>query len=477
MKFIKFLVLICAISVASLSSAQIVNKGKEKADSLALNLDLPDRIAFRTNFVDWVLTTPNIGVEIDLGNKAYHHWSIGFNVRGNWQTSHTYNPGVVYNISGVRAEARYYYRMRKIGGYGEVAGEGSGAYPPAPKGLLNKLFSCRREEPKHPDITYYRGLYASYNKFSVKLGDEGKQGSAFTLGFTWGFVKPMYQFPSGNTLDLEMGISAGLAYAQYDKYRHDRESNCYPVVGHEDWGIVPMPVLSDLRVGLVYRLGSTKVTDKYMWRYDCDKHYRAEIDSTLQSRYEIKVAQDKFDAEYNSIDTLFKDIYVIQAGINKIAADSTEQAEKEAKVAAKLKSKADVKAKKTAKAKAKAEAKAQAVAEKKAKKDSVATVKLALKEEKTAAKLKAKEEQKAKKEAEAKEKADAKEEAKAAKENEAAEKQRLKDEAKAKKEAEEKAKADEKARKAAEKQRLKEEAKAKKEAEKKQNEGKESGDE
>lgn len=448
MKLLKFLAFICVFSVSSLASAQVKDKGKEKEDSLALVLDFNDRIAFRTNFVDWVLTTPNIGVEIDLGNKTYNHWTVGFNVRGNWNTSHTFNPGVVYNISGARADVRYYYRMRKIGAYGEVAGEGTGAYPHAPKGLLNKLFSCRREEPKHPDITYYRGLYASYNKFSIKLGDEGKQGSAFTLGFTWGFIKPLYVFENGNSMDFEMGISAGVAYAQYDKYRHDRESNCYPVVGTEDWGVVPMPVLSDLRVGLVYRLGSTKVTDKYMWRYDCDKHYRAEIDSTLQSRYEIKVAQDKFDAEYSSIDTLFKDIYIIHEGINEIAADSTKEAQKAA-------------AKKA----------------KELEKEKKAAMKAAEAQAKKAAKAKAKEDAKAKKEAEAAEKQQLKEAAKAQKEADAVEKQRLKDAARAKKETDAKAKADAKAQEKAEKDRKKAEEKARKEAEKNDNEEKEADNE
>lgn len=470
MKFIKFLVLICAISVASLSSAQIVNKGKEKADSLALNLDLPDRIAFRTNFVDWVLTTPNIGVEIDLGNKSYHHWSIGFNVRGNWNTSHTFNPGVVYNISGARADVRYYYRMRKIGGYGNVAGEGAGVYPPSPKGLLNKLFSCRREEPKHPDITYYRGLYASYNKFSIKLGNEGKQGSAFTLGFTWGFIKPLYVFENGNSMDLEMGISAGVAYAQYDKYKHDRESNCYPVVGTEDWGVVPHPVLSDLRVGLVYRLGNTTVKEKYAWRYDVDKEFKNETDSIMTARYEVKVEQDKFNSEYDGFWMPFTSIYSVQEESNAIAADSIAKAKKEEAAAAKLRAKKAKADKKAADAQAKKDAKAKAKEDAKAKKEAEAAEKQQLKEA-----------AKAQKEADAKEKADAKaravEEAKAQKEADAAEKQRLKDAARAQKEADAKAKADAKAQEKAEKERKKAEEEARKEAKKNDKEEKEADNE
>lgn len=437
MKLLKFLAFICVFSVSSLSSAQVKDKGKEKEDSLALVLDFNDRIAFRTNFVDWVLTTPNIGVEIDLGNKTYNHWTVGFNVRGNWNTSHTFNPGVVYNISGARADVRYYYRMRKIGGYRNVAGEGAGVYPPAPKGLLNKLFSCRREEPKHPDITYYRGLYASYNKFSIKLGNEGKQGSAFTLGFTWGFIKPLYVFENGNSMDLEMGISAGVAYAQYDKYKHDRESNCYPVVGTEDWGVVPHPVLSDLRVGLVYRLGNTTVKDKYAWRYDVDQAYRDSLNKMMTDKNNERIGKEKWDAGYSGIDSLVKGVYVIHEGINEIAAKEAKEFEKKKKAAMKA-------------------------AEAQTKKD---------------AKAKAKEDAKAKKEAEAAEKQQLKEAAKAQKEADAAEKQRLKDAARAKKETDAKAKADAKAQEKAEKDRKKAEEKARKEAEKNDNEEKEADNE
>lgn len=448
MKLLKFLAFICVFSVSSLASAQVKDKGKEKEDSLALVLDFNDRIAFRTNFVDWVLTTPNIGVEIDLGNKTYNHWTVGFNVRGNWNTSHTFNPGVVYNISGARADVRYYYRMRKIGGYGNVAGEGAGVYPPAPKGLLNKLFSCRREEPKHPDITYYRGLYASYNKFSIKLGNEGKQGSAFTLGFTWGFIKPLYVFKSGNSMDLEMGISAGVAYAQYDKYKHDRESNCYPVVGTEDWGVVPHPVLSDLRVGLVYRLGNTTVKEKYAWRYDVDQAYRDSLNKMMTDKNNERITKETWDAGYGGIDSLFKGVYVIHEGINKIAADSTKEAQKAAAKEAKELEKRKKAAMKAADAQAK-----------------------------KAAKAKAKEDAKAKKEAEAAEKQQLKEAAKAQKEADAAEKQRLKDAARAQKEADAKAKADAKAQEKAEKERGKAEEEARKEAEKNDNEEKEADNE
>ena len=77
--------------VALLSQAQVIDRRPE-TDTLSL----ADRITLRTNAVDWLLLLPNIGVEFDLGNKNWSRWSIGLDVRGNWQTKHTFKPGVVY---------------------------------------------------------------------------------------------------------------------------------------------------------------------------------------------------------------------------------------------------------------------------------------------------------------------------------------------------------------------------------------------
>lgn len=97
-------------------------------------------------------------------------------------------------------------------------------------------------------------------------------------------MKPLYVFKNGNSLDFDLGVSAGLAFASYDKYRHDRESDCYPVTKRSQSGV--HPVVSDLHVGFVYRLGSYPVTKKYRWRYDCDQVYRDRIDSIYAAKKE-----------------------------------------------------------------------------------------------------------------------------------------------------------------------------------------------
>lgn len=164
--------------------------------------------------------------------------------------------------------------------------------------------------PKHPTVAFYRGAYVSYNSFSVKFGKEGKQGKAFCAGFSWGFTKPLYFYKSGNSLDFEAGISAGLAYTTHTTYTHDRESNCHIPGKTEDWTLNKMPVISELRAGFVYRFGNYPSTGKYRWRYDCDLAYqdivrdkilkRARMEDSLRHTRDIrKVIEQEFNRIYN----------------------------------------------------------------------------------------------------------------------------------------------------------------------------------
>ncbi|MDE5948203.1 MAG: DUF3575 domain-containing protein [Prevotella sp.] len=325
-------------------------------------LSLAERLSFHTNMVDWTLLTPNAGVEFDVRSTNWNRWAVGLDLRYNWQTKHTFKSGLVYNIMGARLYFRNYWRPRQIGD------EGVGRHTR----FIDRVFSCRRTRVKHPGLLFYRGAYLSYNKFSIKLlGSEGYQGSAVTAGFTYGIVKPLYVFTNGNSLDFDLGVSAGLAFASYDNYRHDRESDCYPVTKRSQSGV--HPVVSDLHVGFVYRLGSYPVTKKYRWRYDCDQVYRDRIDSIYAAKE--KAAADKryndsltavvskdFWHHYDSIMSVKKKE---TDSLNRVktaaaaAAAQARQAEKERERQARLDAKA---AAKTAKAAAKTPADSTALA-------------------------------------------------------------------------------------------------------------------
>ncbi len=291
--------------LATSMQAQVMET-RTKVDTLTTS----QRLSLRTNAIDWLLLTPNIGVEYDLLNKNWSRWAIGMNLRGNWQSSHTYKPGMVYNTSGVKLELRNYRRRRQmnysdtiINSKGDTIIERQNNGFDPHRWWTARLFSPRRKDiTKFATTTYYRGVYLSHSNYSILLGREGKQGSAFGLGMTYGIIRPLFEYQNGSSLDFELGISGGIAYTKYDTYRHNRESNCYSVVESKGWHIVPYPVITEIKVGFVYRFGkyavkkkdkngndiekviwegSYPITKKYRWRYDADSEYQSKVNNDI----------------------------------------------------------------------------------------------------------------------------------------------------------------------------------------------------
>ena len=296
---VKGFILTCLLIFPLLAKAQMIDKSG-KLDSLTI----AERIALRTNSVDWLLLVPNISAEFDLGKYNWNPYSVIVGVKGNWQTSHSFKPAQVYNLAGVRGEVRQYWRTRKIN-YNKQDSTTVTSVMPA-KNILQRLFSTNRYTLKHPNTTYYRGIYAAYDKYSILLGKKGKQGAAISAGLSYGIIQPLYEFKSGNSLDLEFGVSAGLCFTKYDEYRHDRESDCYPRLATKGWHILPYPMLSEARVAFVYRFGSHPMTNKYHWRYDVDEKYRKEKDAKLavksaelKNKMDMDELRKKFDELYN----------------------------------------------------------------------------------------------------------------------------------------------------------------------------------
>lgn len=263
-------------------------------------LSLAERISVRTNAADWLLLTPNIGVEYDIRNTNWNRWSVGVNLRGNWQSSHTYKPGAVYNLLETKLEVRNYRRTRqknytdsiynKDKELVQVVMETNGLNPH--RWWTARLLSPRRKNIKFPMNTYYRGVYLSHANYSIMLGRGGKQGSALSLGMSYGIIRPLHVYKDGSSLDFEMGISGGLVYTKYDKYKHDSGSNCYPVIGKKDWHIVPYPVVTEVRVGFVYRFGKYPITSKYRWRYDVDTAYQNKLREAEMLKNKIRMDKE-----------------------------------------------------------------------------------------------------------------------------------------------------------------------------------------
>ena len=292
-------------------------------------LSVSDRLSVRTNGTDWLIMVPNVGVELDLGKLNYNRLTAALNLRWKWGTGHTFVPKMVYNVFEVKGEVRSYWRTRK------VTAE-DGVFPPH-KHIWDKLMSLRRREPKHPITTFYRGVWLSYATYSFDfeaIRKYGRQGSAVMGGVLYGIQRPLYRYRNGRSIDLDLGVSIGAALVKYDTYKRDVDNNRYRKVSKNPIGWKVLPVVNELRAGLVYRLGKTQGYDKYNYRYDVELAYRAAVEDRnkeeVQGRNNARDAARRFQAVY--------DIYqqkldsVLQAHPDWQKTDQQQQREKEKEI-------------------------------------------------------------------------------------------------------------------------------------------------
>lgn len=311
--------LIIAVLFPQIGKAQIF-ESKTGVDTLTF----AERISLRTNAVDWTLLTPNLGVEFDVKSTNWNRWAVGLTLKTKWNTPATFKNRVFYNITEVRADFRNYWRTRQINNK-----------VPAHTGFIDRLFSCRRRVVKHPKTTYYRGAYMSFSDFSIKFGREGHQGKALSAGITYGIIKPLYAFRTGNTLDLDLGFDAGFVAVNSEKFIYNRADNCYTRTKQGSWKVVPFPMPTAARVGFVYRFGSYPITKKYRWRYDADAQYQYRIDSIANQRVVDAMNKHNRDSVESVIYKEFWQVYDSAAVVNSAKADSMRI------VNAKLKAEAD----------------------------------------------------------------------------------------------------------------------------------------
>lgn len=280
------------------TSAQVMDT-RRQVDTLSLS----DRIAVRTNMVGWTLMIPNVGVELDLGRTNWSRYAINLNLRYRPKTNQTYAKPVTFAMTEARIEARQYWRVRQAEAYGTLSRHTN---------LFDKLMSCRRMVPHHPRTTYYRGIYVAFDDYSIlipKVYSLGRQGQQISAGFTWGFVRPLYAFPNGNSLDLECGISAGMGITNDDSFYYDKVKGENITSWNRGWRFMYTPVLNDLRVGFVYRFGKYPIQKKYRWRYDVDLAYRAMKDAAYFKSDSIKWQRHQNDSLYKVANAEFRHLY------------------------------------------------------------------------------------------------------------------------------------------------------------------------
>lgn len=238
------LAVVLSLSLPAMVFAQGTEAGKEGASSVL------DRLAVKTNAVDWLATIPNIGLEFDLKDSEFNNMTLGLSAKYNWNTYHrhdlsdNYAPPSVFNLFDIRPEFRYYYRDVE-------------------KGTLGKRWTVDKflKEKKRPKSwrANYVGAYVNYGTYALKFGEKGYQGNAIGIGASAGYSFPMYEYKTG-AIDIELGFSVGLQVATKEKFVHNPDGYFYAKIdgGRDHFGLTPFPVVSDLRVAFVWRHKSIK---------------------------------------------------------------------------------------------------------------------------------------------------------------------------------------------------------------------------
>ena len=313
------------------SAQDLNNLGEE-------DLSFKDRIAIRTNVVDWALTVPNIAFDYDIVSTPYDKRSIGLGLRYNWNASHyrlngddwlSRAPGMVFNLFDARVDYRFYWRQQPYDNRSDAYGDWEREWINGAKGFgkLRARANCFRaaDNPK-THLSFFVGPYLSASTFSFKLGSEavGRQGFAVGAGLTGGVALPLYGYENGAALDLEFGGSLGLHFSSFDFYKMDVENDEFQSAvnkngkGHRNM-FIPFP--SELRVSLVYRFRSISKQHTEIDYALIDRRYVARLmegDSKNTSAYNdsIGVLKAELDRRNQEI-AQYKQTVESEPGFNK----------------------------------------------------------------------------------------------------------------------------------------------------------------
>lgn len=282
------------------SFAQVMEEHKQEL----LKLPFYKRISVYTNTVDWVLTTANMGVEIDLGNTEETHYSLLFTGKLNLNADHTINPRLVYNVRSASMELRKYWRtgsktiINPLPKESERDTTVSWLVGTWRKFRHNVLSGSTYSKPRYWRA-YYVGLYGALDEYSICLGKKGKQGDGVNLGLSAGWSIPLYPLRNGGGIDLDLGLVVGGKFTRNYSYEYFEESGCYGNPIFSDWHVVPYPVIHDVHVSLVYRFNS--ISNKVKGGAARYEKKREQMDKEREERRrKIEMRYDKRMAELKS---------------------------------------------------------------------------------------------------------------------------------------------------------------------------------
>jgi len=227
-------------------------------------MELQNRFNLKTDAVGWLTLTPNLGLEFSLGNKNWNQWTVGVYGRANWDVNTRTKSYYVYDIFGARAEVRKYWHA------------------------------------KMPKRAYYIGLYGGANSFDIKFSDIGKKGNSFVGGLMVGMVTQVYGYTNGASLDLELGFSPGVVFADMHDYtRLYKDGKYYYSRTTKDTGYkltfnpwVYAASVDAIHVSFIYHFG-TKLANRYKNRNLIDNDYRLAVEKEKIRRDSVHTVQAK----------------------------------------------------------------------------------------------------------------------------------------------------------------------------------------
>ena len=251
-----------------------------------------ERFSFHTTGVDWILQMPNVDIEFDFRGNSWGKWSIMLGGKISVPVWHNSKAFFVYDPQSI-----------------EVSGEKLPYYVNDNKEVHLEVRNYWRKKTSRLSTVFYWGIRGGYGKYDLKLGKYGNKGTAIFAGGSFGMIRQLYGYPSGNSLDLELGITVGAVYSDNTKYTRNTEKNYFEVVDVKGKRIVPFPVVNELRAGLIYRFGSFPISRKYRRRYDADAAYRNAYEDDLARRRQMRAEKHNADSLFNMVSKYYNQQY------------------------------------------------------------------------------------------------------------------------------------------------------------------------
>lgn len=239
------------------------------------SLSFIERFSFHSNAVDWICETPNVDIEFDIRGNSWGRWSVLVGAKHSIPVWTNVNPYYVLNNKEAHLELRKYWRSHS-----------------------SRLAAV-----------YYWGLRGSYGNFDIKLSEFGNRGKALFAGVSLGTVRQLYGYPSGNSLDVEFGITVGAAYADNTKYYRESSTNRYVTESVIASRIVPYPVINEIRAGLIYRFGNFPLFRKFRRRYDADTEYRNDYEDRIAKLRQMRIEKHNADSLFNMVNGYYVHCY------------------------------------------------------------------------------------------------------------------------------------------------------------------------